>query len=88
MWTPETAAAAGDAATGHKLMTKTWVRPGAEGDAIGEDVPGEGTAKVPCSFFAAGNCRYGDSCRFSHEGVGGDGAAATGEEEMAQDVEQ
>jgi hypothetical protein len=27
--------------------------------------------KAPCRFFAKGNCRFGDKCRFSHEGGGG-----------------
>ncbi|CAN8302899.1 unnamed protein product [Cochlearia groenlandica] len=27
------------------------------------------TSNVPCRFFASGNCRNGNSCRFSHHGV-------------------
>jgi hypothetical protein len=34
-------------------------------------------ASKPCSFFAKGNCKNGDKCRFSHEPIaaGGGGAA-------------
>ncbi|EME78551.1 uncharacterized protein MYCFIDRAFT_37116 [Pseudocercospora fijiensis CIRAD86] len=27
-------------------------------------------AKQPCRYFAAGKCRFGDACRFSHEATG------------------
>lgn len=29
--------------------------------------------KAPCKFFAKGNCRFGQNCKFSHEGGGGSG---------------
>lgn len=32
---------------------------------------GRGGGKAPCKFFAKGNCRFGDKCRYSHSGGGG-----------------
>lgn len=29
------------------------------------------SGKKPCKFFAKGNCRFGNNCKFSHEGGGG-----------------
>lgn len=87
VWTPTGAAAQGGPTKGP--TSKTWVRPGAE--AEDENAAGTGS-RVPCSFFAAGNCRYGDSCRFSHDpelvAAVGDGAdsvdAEAGDEELPE----
>ncbi|KAL7479184.1 hypothetical protein ACHAW6_004926 [Cyclotella cf. meneghiniana] len=33
------------------------------GDKSNEEM---GSSKTPCKFYKLGNCRFGDSCRFSH----------------------
>ena len=69
-------------------MTKTWVRPGAEGDAIGEDVPAKEPRKSLVRFSPQGTVgtvtRVGSHTRGWVETA----RRRLGEEEMAQDVEQ
>ena len=38
----------------------------------------QGGNKAPCKFFAQGTCRYGDKCRFSHEGQSTGGGSGGG----------
>ena len=39
---------------------------------------GGGGGKLPCKFFASGQCKNGSACRFSHEQPGGAGASGVG----------
>ena len=39
---------------------------------------GNGKLPYPCKFFAIGQCRYGDACRFSHGSAGGHGQTYRG----------
>ena len=66
---------------GGRGKSRTWTRPGAEGDASGGD-----TSNVPCLFYSKGSCRAGDSCKYSHAGVIDDDFVANTGENMNVDL--
>ncbi|GMI84931.1 hypothetical protein like AT3G51950 [Hibiscus trionum] len=49
-------------------------------DILGADDPASGLWWRPCLYFARGNCKNGNNCRFIHGGVGETGSVVAGAE--------